>query len=78
MAEVDCARCGTRATALERAPLPGAVGERVLAQTCAACWKGWMSTQVKLMNEHRLSPANPQHYTLLVREMSTYLQLRDE
>jgi Fe-S cluster biosynthesis and repair protein YggX len=78
MTEVDCRRCGSRAPGLERAPLPGTLGQQVLGQVCAGCWKDWMDTQVKLMNENRLSPAEPEHYALLVSEMRSFLSLREE
>ena len=75
MAQIECSRCGQTAEGLERAPLPGDVGEQLIAQTCQACWKDWMDTQVKLMNENRLTPADPEHYALLVREMTAFLRL---
>ena len=78
MADVHCSRCGSTIPELDTAPLPGEPGRRVLEQTCAACWKEWMGAQVILMNENRLSPGNPEHYDLLVREMTTFLNLKDE
>ena len=78
MAEVSCSRCGSTATGLDRAPLPGPLGASLLNQTCSACWEEWMETQVKLINEKRLSPGTPEHYDLLVREMRVFLNLREE
>jgi len=78
MAEVSCSRCGSTAPALERAPLPGPAGAAVLAQSCAVCWREWLGMQVKLINENRLTPANSEHFDLLVREMRAFLNLRDE
>ena len=78
MADVQCSRCGSTAPELERAPLPGEVGRLVHEQTCQSCWKAWLGAQVILMNENRLSPGNPEHYDLLVREMTTFLNLKDE
>ena len=75
MAQVSCARCGSTAEGLETAPLPGEVGERVLASTCRACWDEWLGAQVILINERSLSPADPEHYATLVGEMTTYLRL---
>jgi len=74
--QIDCSRCGATTDGLERAPLPGELGEQLLAQTCPGCWKDWMDTQVKLMNEGHLTPANPEHYALLVREMTAFLRLQ--
>ena len=78
MAEVNCSRCGNTAAGLERAPLPGDVGDQVLVQTCGACWQEWMAMQVKLINENALTPAKPDDYSFLVQEMSTFLGLREE
>jgi Fe-S cluster biosynthesis and repair protein YggX len=77
MTEVSCSRCGSTARGLARAPLPGAAGEAVLAQSCESCWREWLELQVKLINENRLTPANHEHFELLVREMRTFLNLRE-
>lgn len=78
MAEVQCSRCGNRAPGLEREPLPGELGRHVLAQTCQACWKEWLAAQIILINEHRLSGANPQHVEQLLGQMKTFLSIREE
>ena len=75
MPEVSCTRCGSVSAGLERAPLPGDVGQRVLASTCRVCWDEWLKAQVIVINENKLSPADPEHYKTLVREMSTFLSL---
>ena len=78
MSDVPCSRCGSTAPGLDQTPLPGAIGENVRAQSCAACWKAWLDAQVILMNEHRLTPGDPEHYARLVREMSAFLNLKEE
>lgn len=78
MAQVTCSRCGSTATGLAAAPLPGDYGRLVHEQTCAACWGEWLREQVKLINELRLSPADPAHYERLQTEMATWLNLRNE
>jgi Fe-S cluster biosynthesis and repair protein YggX len=75
MAGLRCRRCDQQGEALERAPLPGPAGERVLGGTCRTCWEAWRGEQVKLINELRLSPARPDHYALLVERMSAFLKL---
>ena len=75
MPQVTCSRCKRSADGLEKAPLPGDVGRRVAEATCAGCWGDWLRAQVILINEHSLSPANPEHYQRLVAEMRTYLEL---
>jgi len=78
MADVSCARCGNEAAGLEREPLPGATGQLVLERTCGSCWSEWLANQVKLLNEHRLTPANPEHYDFLIQQMRAFLNLGEE
>ncbi len=75
MPQVECSRCKRHADGLERPPLPGEVGQAVAGRTCAACWKEWLGAQVILINEHGLSPANPEHYRRLIDEMRVFLML---
>ena len=75
MPESNCSRCESRAAGLERAPLPGELGQEVQAAICAPCWNEWLGAQVRLINEYRLSPVNPEHFAFLVKEMRTFLNL---
>lgn len=75
MADVRCAKCGSEAPGLERAPIPGPVGEAVLANTCASCWKEWLGMQVKYINEYRLSPLDPKHFEFLMEQARAFLNL---
>ena len=75
MAEIQCARCGSRREGLVRAPLPGPPGEAVLERVCAACWDEWKRVQVKLINEYRIDVTDPSQYERLVREMAAFLNL---
>ena len=78
MPETTCSRCESAAAGLERPPLPGELGHRVQAAVCPACWSEWLGAQVRLINEYRLSPVNPEHFAFLVKEMKTYLKLPSE
>ena len=75
MAEVRCRRCDSTAEGLQAAPLPGVVGETVLAQTCTSCWEIWRGEQVKLINENKLAPAKAEDYDFLVDRMKDFLKL---
>jgi len=75
MASVRCRRCEAEGRGLDAAPLPGAPGELVLGRTCRACWELWRGEQVRLINEHKLSPASPEHYAFLVEQMTGFLKL---
>lgn len=75
MSEITCSRCGTRSASLDRPPLPGALGEMVVSRTCPRCWQEWRGMQVKIINEYRLSPADPKHFDYLVTQMKAFLHL---
>jgi len=78
MTQMHCSRCGNDAEGLERAPLPGQAGERVREHACAACWQEWLRTQVMVINEHQLSPADPKHFEFLLEQMRAFLNLPAE
>jgi Fe-S cluster biosynthesis and repair protein YggX len=75
MAEIECKRCGASGEGMAAAPLPGEAGRLVQEGTCPDCWEIWKGEQVKLINEHGLSPGEPEHYALLVDHMKKFLQL---
>jgi len=78
MSATNCTRCASRPAGLERPPLPGELGREVQAAACPACWSEWLGAQVRLINEYRLSPVNPEHFAFLVKEMKAFLKLKDE
>ena len=77
MSEVRCSRCGLEAAGLERPPLPGTLGAAIHAQVCAACWREWLATQVKYINEYRLNPLEPKHFEFLMEQARTFLHLSE-
>jgi Fe-S cluster biosynthesis and repair protein YggX len=74
---ITCARCGQQAEPAppHRIPFPVPVKERVLAKICAACWKEWEGTEVKVINEYRLSFLDPQHRAMLQKTCLEFLRL---
>ncbi|MDG2237398.1 MAG: oxidative damage protection protein [Arenicellales bacterium] len=70
---VDCVVLGRQAPALETAPWPGDLGERIVQQVSLEGWQQWLSRQTMLMNEKRLSPINPEHRAYLERQMEAFL-----
>ena len=75
MATVTCTRCKNEKPGLLRAPLPGQPGQTILENVCASCWKDWLGTQVKYINEYRLSPLDPKHYEFLLEQARGFLKL---
>lgn len=70
---VDCVVLGRKAPALETAPWPGDLGERIVQQVSLEGWQQWLARQTMLMNEKRLSPINPEHRAYLERQMEAFL-----
>ena len=76
MADVLCSRCYKKTKAMNEAPLPDELGQKVLLQTCEKCWGDWVAQQLMLMNEYHLDPLNEEHSKFLDNEMIKYLNLK--
>ena len=70
---VDCVVLGRPAEALDKAPWPGELGQRILRQVSREGWQQWLARQTILMNEQRLSPMNPEHRAYLESQMEAFL-----
>ena len=69
---VQCVKLGIEAEALDRAPYPGELGQRLLEQVSKPGWQAWLEHQTMLINENMLSPVNPEHRKFLEREMEKF------
>lgn len=70
-----CSRCGRPDSQLPKTPFKGALGQRVFENVCSYCWKEWIPTGTKVINELGLilsSPAGQQAYDQYMQE---FLQL---
>lgn len=70
--KVQCIKLNKEADGLDRAPYPGAIGQRIFEQVSREAWAAWVAHQTMLMNENRLSPINPEHRKFLEQEMEKY------
>ena len=70
---VHCELLDKEAPGLDYAPYPGAVGQRIFEHISVEAWRKWLGHQTMLINEHRLSPLNPEHRKYLEGEMEKYL-----
>jgi len=70
---VNCVKLGKEAEAMDRAPLPGDIGQRILDNVSKEGWKLWMQHQTILINENRLSLIDPQAQKFLQAEMEKFL-----
>ena len=69
---VMCVKLGREAEALERAPYPGPLGEKVLANVSKEAWQRWLGHQTMLINEYRLTPIEPEARKFLETEMEKF------
>jgi Fe-S cluster biosynthesis and repair protein YggX len=73
MAEVTCTRCGTTREGFEKAPFPGAMGQRIVAEICKECWGQWLKQQTMLINHYGLNVMDPQARAFLTRNLDAFL-----
>lgn len=67
-----CARCGQKTAPLGYAPIPTELGQRVGQETCADCWKEWMTKQQQLINHFGLDVSNPDTHDFLFDQMKIF------
>jgi Fe-S cluster biosynthesis and repair protein YggX len=70
---VQCALLKREAPGLARAPYPGPLGQRIFDEISQEAWSRWLKHQVMLINENRLSPAEPKARKFLEGEMEKFL-----
>ncbi len=70
---VHCAKLNKEAEGLERPPYPGELGQRIFDSISKEAWDLWVKQQTILMNEHRLTPIDPEHRKFLQQQMEEFL-----
>lgn len=73
MSEVTCTRCGNTREGFEKAPFPGAMGQRIVAEICKECWAQWLKQQTMLINHYGLNVMDPQARQFLTRNLDAFL-----
>jgi Fe-S cluster biosynthesis and repair protein YggX len=51
---------------------PGELGKKIFENISMQAWQDWLAHQTILINEHRLSPIEPEHRKFLEGEMEKY------
>ena len=69
---VHCIKLDKDAEGLERAPYPGELGQRILANVSKEAWQLWLQHQTMLINEYRLVPIEPKAREFLEAEMEKF------
>jgi Fe-S cluster biosynthesis and repair protein YggX len=70
---VTCTRCGQSREGFEKAPFPGALGQRIVAEICKECWGQWLKQQTMLINHYGLNVMDPQARQFLTRNLDAFL-----
>lgn len=61
------------APALARAPFRSELGERILREICADCWRDWLQHQTLLINHFGLNPRKPESREFLYGQVRAVL-----
>ncbi|MDR2365351.1 MAG: oxidative damage protection protein [Zoogloeaceae bacterium] len=69
---VNCVKLGVKAEGLDFPPLPGALGQKIFEQVSKDAWQQWIRLQTMIINENRLSMADPSHRQYLMEQTSDH------
>lgn len=70
---VHCVKLGKEAEGFDYLPYPGELGKRIYTNVSKEGWSQWMRHQTMLINEYRLTPADPKARKFLEEEMEKFL-----
>ena len=73
----QCSRCGRPAGQLPKPPFKGELGQRIFAKACETCWREWIPTGTKVINELGLTLSSPEGQRAYDEYMLDFLQLHD-
>ena len=69
---VQCVKLGCEAEGLAAPPDPGELGQRIFEGVSKEAWQQWLRHQTILINEHRISPIDPEARKFLEGEMEKF------
>ena len=69
---VQCVKLGKEAEGLDAPPYPGELGQRIFDAVSKEAWRQWLGHQTILINEHRISPIDPEARKFLEQEMEKF------
>jgi len=69
---VQCVKLGREAEGLDNPTYPGDLGQRIFEQVSKEAWQLWLRHQTMLINEHRISPVDPEARKFLEAEMEKF------
>jgi Fe-S cluster biosynthesis and repair protein YggX len=66
---VNCIKLGREAEGLDLPPMPGELGKKLWENVSKEAWQQWIKLQTMIINENRLSLADPQHRKYLAEQV---------
>jgi len=70
---VQCTVLNREAEGLGKAPYPGKLGERIYQNVSQDGWNQWLERLVLIINENRLSTADPESVKVIEQHMLGFL-----
>ena len=70
---VQCTVLNRESEGLEKPPYPGELGERIYQNVSKEGWNQWLQRLVLIINENRLSTADPDNVSLIEQHMLGFL-----
>ena len=74
---VHCVKLDKDAEGLDTPPYPGELGQRIFEGVSKEAWQLWLKHQTILINEHRISPIDPEARKFLEAEMEKFFFAAD-
>lgn len=69
---VNCIKLGKEAEGMDYPPYPGELGKRIYLEVSKEAWAEWLKQQTMLVNENRLSLADPAARKYLTEQTTKY------
>ena len=69
---VQCVKLDKEAEGLDFPPYPGDLGKKIYENVSKEAWQLWLSQQTMLINEYRLSLADPKSQQFLKEELDKF------
>jgi len=73
---VHCIKLGKDLDGMDFPPYPGELGKRIYLQVSKEAWATWLKQQTMLVNENRLSLADPSARKYLAEQTEKYFLVR--
>lgn len=75
---LHCVKLNKQLEALDRAPYPGELGARILANVSKQGWQLWLDHQTMLINENNLNMLDEKAQTYLKEQMHKFFFAADD